>query len=82
MRGAPLVALSGRERIAEWKAIADWRELVRRLLGEHYDPAYRRSSQRNFARLGDAEKLHIASTDHSAFARAAGGLLDSASVAA
>src|SRR6266849_5062425 len=42
-----LVALHGRERVAEWKALAArgaWREFVARLLVEHYDPAYRRSS--------------------------------------
>ncbi len=55
-----LVALHGRERIDEWKALAasgDWREFVRRLLVEHYDPAYRRSSARNFTRLHEAERV-------------------------
>ena len=55
-----LVALHGRDRIAEWKALAargEWREFVRRLLTEHYDPAYRRSSARNFSRLHEAEKV-------------------------
>jgi len=49
-----LVGLHGRERVAAWKALAAqgaWQELVGRLLEEHYDPAYRRSAQRNFARL-------------------------------
>ena len=55
-----LVALHGRERIGEWKALAargEWREFVRRLLVEHYDPAYRRSSTRNFKHLADAERV-------------------------
>ena len=55
-----LVALHGRERIAEWKALAArgaWREFVARLLVEHYDPAYRRSSHRNFVHLADAAQL-------------------------
>jgi len=55
-----LVALHGRERIAGWKALAargEWREFVRRLLTEHYDPAYRRSSERNFSRLHEAERV-------------------------
>ena len=77
-----LVALHGRERIAQWKSISDWRELVRRLLLEHYDPAYHRSSTRNFARLGDAQKVVIASAQDSAFATAARSLLDFATVAA
>jgi tRNA 2-selenouridine synthase len=73
-----LVALHGRERIAAWKALAAhgaWREFVSRLLGEHYDPAYRRSSHHNFARLADAEKLAITGADHAAFARGARSLL-------
>jgi tRNA 2-selenouridine synthase len=55
-----LVALHGREKIAEWKALAArgaWREFVARLLVEHYDPAYRRSSARNFSRLHEADKV-------------------------
>ena len=58
-----LVGLHGRERIAEWKALAArgaWREFVERLLVEHYDPAYRRSSLHNFTLLHEAEKVRIA----------------------
>jgi tRNA 2-selenouridine synthase len=57
-----LVGLHGHEKIAEWKALAAagaWREFVSRLLVEHYDPAYRRSSSRNFARLADAEQVRV-----------------------
>jgi tRNA 2-selenouridine synthase len=74
-----LTALHGREKIAEWKSLAtrgEWPEFVRRLLVEHYDPAYRGSSQRNFARLAEAQKLPIAGAHEAAFARAAGALLD------
>jgi tRNA 2-selenouridine synthase len=70
-----LVALHGRERIAQWKSMSDWRELVRRLLVEHYDPAYRRSSQRNFIHLSDAEKVSISSSDDAAFVHAADALV-------
>lgn len=73
-----LVALHGRERIAEWKALAArgaWREFVARLLLEHYDPAYRRSSQRNFPQLADAGKVPISGADDAAFMRAAQALL-------
>jgi len=77
-----LVALHGRERIAQWKAIEDWRELVTRLLLEHYDPAYRRSSERNFAQLADAERLRIAVADDAAFVRAARSLLAGSAVEA
>jgi len=73
-----LVTLHGREKIAAWKAIADGRELVARLLAEHYDPAYRRSSAHNFARLGEARRVSIAAPDEAAFLRAAQGLLGKA----
>ena len=75
-----LVALHGRERIAEWKAIADWRELVRRLLLEHYDPAYRRSSHKNFTHLAHAHAVQIARADDAAFSAAAASLVDTALV--
>ena len=77
-----LVALHGRARIAEWKSTEDWRELVARLLVEHYDPAYRRSSSRNFAHLAGARNVRIASAADSSFAAAADTLLDHAAVAA
>jgi len=57
-----LVALHGRSRIAEWKALAargDWREFVARLLAEHYDPAYRRSSMKNFEQLSGAARISV-----------------------
>src|SRR5438105_3693448 len=69
-----LVALHGRERIGEWKALAvagKWREFVERLLVQHYDPAYRRSSMKNFAQLTDAPSARIASADAAAFDEAA-----------
>ena len=71
-----LVALHGRERIGDWKSITDWRELVRRLLVEHYDPAYRRSSSRNFSQLAHATPVRIERADDEAFAAAARSLLD------
>ena len=69
-----LAALHGRERIAQWKALAaagSWREFVSRLLVEHYDPAYRKSSTHNFTRLAEARAVRIASADDAAFAQAA-----------
>jgi len=65
-----LVELHGRERIEEWKRLAErgeWRTLVARLLEEHYDPAYRRSAARNFARLPQAPVLRVAAADDEAF---------------
>src|SRR6267142_1635206 len=79
-----LVALHGRERIGEWKALAaagQWREFVERLLVQHYDPAYRRSSTRNFPQLADAPAVTIRSADDAAFARAAATTLEAPATA-
>jgi tRNA 2-selenouridine synthase len=65
-----LVALHGREKIGEWKRLAAagrWREFVARLLAEHYDPAYLRSSQRNYVQLAQAPRLRIAGAETAAF---------------
>lgn len=73
-----LVGLHGRERIAAWRALAERGELeplVAELLVDHYDPAYRRSSARNFAGLGDAETLSLDRLDDAALAEAAGALV-------
>ena len=61
-----LVALHGKEKINQWKALAadgEWREFVAHLLREHYDPAYQRSSSRNFPELAHAPVVRIASAD-------------------
>jgi tRNA 2-selenouridine synthase len=57
-----LAGLHGRSRIAAWKELAEagqWEALVTELLDEHYDPAYRKSTQRNFAGMGSALPLRI-----------------------
>jgi tRNA 2-selenouridine synthase len=77
-----LVGLHGRERVGEWKALAArgaWPELVARLLAEHYDPAYRRSASRNFARLPEARTLRVSSPAQESFAALARGLARQAS---
>ncbi len=69
-----LVDLHGREKIAGWKALAGgarWDELVARLLEEHYDPAYKRSAAKNFARLHEAGVAHVGAPDDAAFLRLA-----------
>ncbi|TAK40799.1 MAG: tRNA 2-selenouridine(34) synthase MnmH [Betaproteobacteria bacterium] len=69
-----LTELHGRERIEAWKQLAargDWRGFVARLLEEHYDPAYRRSAARNFARLPQATILHLPCAEDMAFAQLA-----------
>jgi len=55
-----LVGLHGRKVIAGWHAQADrgdWEPLVADLLVSHYDPAYRRSTHKNYAALAAAEVL-------------------------
>jgi tRNA 2-selenouridine synthase len=74
-----LVGLHGREKIAAWKSLAakgDWRAFVKTLLVEHYDPAYRRSSTRNFLQLPQAERLSILRSDQRSFDEAARALLE------
>jgi tRNA 2-selenouridine synthase len=73
-----LGGLYGREKIAAWKAVAArgaWREFVAALLREHYDPAYRRSSQRNFTHLSQADAISIRAAHDAAFDLAAGKVL-------
>jgi tRNA 2-selenouridine synthase len=74
-----LAALHGRSRIAEWKALVargEWRAFVARLLAEHYDPAYRNSSMRNFVRLADARAVRVESASDAAFDEAAKTLVE------
>jgi tRNA 2-selenouridine synthase len=76
-----LVGLHGHERVGEWKALAasgQWADLVRRLLAEHYDPAYRRSAPNNFPRLADAPRVQVSSPDVAAFDAAARALAQGA----
>jgi tRNA 2-selenouridine synthase len=65
-----LAGLHGHAVVGEWKALAArgaWAELVARLLLEHYDPAYRRSALRNFARLPEARTLRVPSPAEESF---------------
>lgn len=74
-----LAVLHGNERIAAWKALAgrgEWSDLVAALLIEHYDPAYRRSSHRNFIHLAQAPRVHLAAADHIALRATAEAILD------
>jgi tRNA 2-selenouridine synthase len=74
-----LAGLHGRDEIAGWKSLAArgaWRDFVALLLMEHYDPAYRRSSQRNFTRLQGAARLTLRSGEDKAFDAAARELLE------
>ncbi len=67
---ACLTALHGHERIAQWKQLAAasrWEDLVERLLIEHYDPAYLKSIDRNFAQIGRATRAAATSADAASF---------------
>jgi tRNA 2-selenouridine synthase len=52
-----LAGLHGKATIAAWKTLAErgeWEALVGELLARHYDPAYRRSTERNYPGLARA----------------------------
>ena len=69
-----LLSLHGREKIGRWHAMANggkMPELVDQLLVEHYDPAYLRSIERNFAQFGQAEVLELEDISPPAFLEAA-----------
>jgi tRNA 2-selenouridine synthase len=77
-RLAPLLPLHGHQVLDQWRQLAEqgaWDELVGRLLNDHYDPAYRRSTTNNFARLPDAQLLHLERLDHDALTAAVSTLL-------
>jgi tRNA 2-selenouridine synthase len=69
-----LVLLHGRAKIAAWHALANGGEmaqLVDELLVEHYDPAYVKSIDRNFAQFKDAQVLELADIGEADFLGAA-----------
>ena len=69
-----LEALHGKATIGRWDALAaagDWDGLVADLLTNHYDPAYRRSTAKNFSRFMEARVVTLDSLAPEAIARAA-----------
>jgi tRNA 2-selenouridine synthase len=74
---ACLAGLHGREVIGAWQRQADrgeWEPLVASLLATHYDPAYRRSTQRNYARIAAALVLRPRDLSPGSIARLAAEL--------
>ncbi len=74
-----LHGLYGSKVIDDWKALAgrgEWHDLVGSLLDDHYDPAYRRSSLRNFVQLHKADTLALESASDDAFAALARRLVE------
>ena len=73
-----LNAYYSRTEIERWKSMvrsADHEQLVRELLRTHYDPAYERSAQRNFARLRTAPVFRLEATDEAAMDEVAQNIL-------
>jgi len=73
-----LVELHGKEQVARWRAQVDagaWEELVGSLLADHYDPAYRKAAQRDFARRGEGVVCVAETLTAPVLARLAAGLL-------
>lgn len=73
-RLTPLLPLHGRQVLDHWQKLAEqgkWAELVEKLLTEHYDPAYLRSTANNFARLNEAKILRLDKLDTEALRSAA-----------
>ena len=69
-----LHTLHGSEKIGHWKNLAltgQMEQLVNELLTNHYDPAYRRSIQRNFVNFPNANTLALNDISENAFREAA-----------
>jgi len=65
-----LSPLHGNERIAQWKSLleaGDWDGLVRDLLENHYDPAYRRSLARNYRGAQNAQEVAVRDISRAGF---------------
>ena len=65
-RLTPLLPLHGRQVLDHWQMLAEqgeWAALVEKLLLQHYDPAYLRSTATNFPRLVGARVLHLENLD-------------------
>ena len=70
--------LYGSEVVGRWTAQVDageWRALVTDLLVHHYDPAYRRSTLRNYSGSADPPLLRLPELSARSFGEAADGLL-------
>jgi tRNA 2-selenouridine synthase len=62
----PLLPLHGRQVLDHWQQLAEqgeWAVLVEKLLLQHYDPAYQRSTTNNFPRLPGARILQLQNLD-------------------
>jgi tRNA 2-selenouridine synthase len=70
--------LHGKEKIYRWQALAETGEvaaLVNALLVEHYDPAYLRSIEKNFAGYLDSRVITMTGIEEADFLNAAQTLI-------
>ncbi|MCL4747419.1 MAG: tRNA 2-selenouridine(34) synthase MnmH [Burkholderiaceae bacterium] len=77
-RIAALAGQHGQATLARWLALAQpgsWEQFVGTLLSEHYDPAYDRSMQRNYAGLAQAQSIVLEDCDGDALDTAARALV-------
>ncbi len=75
---ACLTALHSKETLARWMQQVEeqrWHELVADLLANHYDPAYRRATLKNFSRLAEARVLRPSKLDPASLKRIATQLI-------
>lgn len=73
-----LMELHGHKVIERWCQMAEcgeWLPLVEKLLTQHYDPAYRRSSDVSFSQLKSADMLRLATLDEGSLRKAAAKLI-------
>ncbi|MFZ2161140.1 MAG: tRNA 2-selenouridine(34) synthase MnmH [Sideroxyarcus sp.] len=73
-RLTPLLPLHGRQVLDHWQQLAEqgeWVVLVEKLLLQHYDPAYQRSTAHNFPLLSGAKVLQLHNLDDAALHAAA-----------
>ncbi|MGZ3237927.1 MAG: tRNA 2-selenouridine(34) synthase MnmH [Burkholderiaceae bacterium] len=78
---ACLISLHGREKITRWQTMSSSNQmevLVEELLLDHYDPAYRRSIDRNFSHIAKAKILELPEITEHAFREMARSLLTGA----
>jgi tRNA 2-selenouridine synthase len=74
-----LIQRHGRAAIERWKESSRrgaWDELVRELLEQHYDPAYKRSIASHYRRLAQAHKVQVTCLTEADFVTAGVALLD------
>jgi tRNA 2-selenouridine synthase len=74
----PLRELVGNDTLQQWQALADQRDmttLFARLMTDHYDPAYLRSSGKKYPKFMEAPEINLASLSASALRAAAQALI-------